>query len=248
MENRKNTILLTVIAVATLLVAVVGATFAYFTAQGGGTATTPITVTTSTSSNSSFDLAAALSITANQDTFAEGAADHLKDEQTGTVNWTPSDAASGAALNFCYTVDLEISANTFEYITSEDAEKGITSEYLNTPEILFNISKNGTPIQTTGVTGLTYATVGTTKTGTRPEVSGWDITTAKATYNIPGKISAGSAMVHQMVGEAGVKSTDTWLASVTLVNLNVDQQHNTNKSLSGTLRFTAVDCTTGTAS
>ena len=34
MDNKKNTILLTVIAVATLLVAVVGATFAYFTAQG----------------------------------------------------------------------------------------------------------------------------------------------------------------------------------------------------------------------
>ena len=33
MDNKKNTILLTVIAVATLLVAVVGATFAYFTAD-----------------------------------------------------------------------------------------------------------------------------------------------------------------------------------------------------------------------
>ena len=53
MENRKNTILLTVIAVATLLVAVVGATFAYFTAQGGGIAETKVNVTTSTSANSS---------------------------------------------------------------------------------------------------------------------------------------------------------------------------------------------------
>ncbi len=37
--EKKNTILLTVIAVATLLVAVVGATFAYFTAAGSGTGT-----------------------------------------------------------------------------------------------------------------------------------------------------------------------------------------------------------------
>ncbi len=42
--NNKNTILLTVIAVATLLVAVVGATFAYFTvSQASGTANTTVT-------------------------------------------------------------------------------------------------------------------------------------------------------------------------------------------------------------
>ena len=48
MDNRKNTILLTVIAVATLLVAVVGATFAYFTAQGGDDVSKNINVTTET--------------------------------------------------------------------------------------------------------------------------------------------------------------------------------------------------------
>ena len=35
--EKKNTVLLTVIAVATLLVAVVGATFAYFTASNSST-------------------------------------------------------------------------------------------------------------------------------------------------------------------------------------------------------------------
>lgn len=236
MENRKNTILLTVIAVATLLVAVVGATFAYFTAQGGGTAQTSINVTTSTSSNSSFDLAAALTINANQTNFDTAQSDHLKDEQTGTVKWTPSNQAEGDALNFCYTVDLVISSNTFAYIAD--------GTFANTPELLFNISKNSTPV-TTGITSLTYTTVGTDKTGTRPEVSGWDITTANGTYNIPGTVSAGSKSVHQMVGTAGTESTDSWLASVTLVNLNTDQQHNTNKSMTGTLKFTAVNCTTG---
>ena len=38
-ENKSNTLLLTVIGVATLLVAVVGASFAYFTAQLSGTET-----------------------------------------------------------------------------------------------------------------------------------------------------------------------------------------------------------------
>ncbi len=45
--ERKNTILLTVIAVATLLVAVAGATFAYFTAQNSVEATSTVEVQTS---------------------------------------------------------------------------------------------------------------------------------------------------------------------------------------------------------
>ncbi len=44
--ERKNTLLLTIIAVATLLVAVVGATFAYFTATGAASAASEVTVTT----------------------------------------------------------------------------------------------------------------------------------------------------------------------------------------------------------
>ena len=55
MDNRKNTILLTVIAVATLLVAVVGATFAYFTAKGGGTVTNNIEVKTGKYGDTSYD-------------------------------------------------------------------------------------------------------------------------------------------------------------------------------------------------
>ena len=53
--EKKNTILLTVIAVATLLVAVVGATFAYFTAStttGRGTGTVQTGETTSLGSTS----------------------------------------------------------------------------------------------------------------------------------------------------------------------------------------------------
>ena len=52
--ERKNTVLLTVIAVATLLVAVIGATFAYFTATAGGSGTTPVSVQTSSSGSSTF--------------------------------------------------------------------------------------------------------------------------------------------------------------------------------------------------
>ena len=238
MENRKNTILLTVIAVATLLVAVVGATFAYFTAQGGGSATTQINVSTSTSSNSSFQLA--LETT------------HQTDTQTGTVSWTPSNQADGDELNFCYSVNLNVTTNTFEYIDEEVRSEAqvagttIDASWDNTPELVFTITKNRNPI-TEGITGLNYDTVDTSKTGSRPEVSGWDITewgsTGAASVVIPGNST--NKQYHQISGTAGQPSTDNWSITATLINLDVDQQHNTNKTFAGTLVFAQVDCTDG---
>ena len=54
--ERKNTVLLTVIAVATLLVAVVGATFAYFTATNGGNTTVEESANTTTANVGSQNL------------------------------------------------------------------------------------------------------------------------------------------------------------------------------------------------
>ena len=50
--ERKNTILLTVIAVATLLVAVVGATFAFFAVQADSNAKVEIETTTAKAADS----------------------------------------------------------------------------------------------------------------------------------------------------------------------------------------------------
>ena len=66
MENRKNTILLTVIAVATLLVAVVGATFAFFTASGSSTTKGDVTVSTGTAGSSTFGTLTAINIYADK--------------------------------------------------------------------------------------------------------------------------------------------------------------------------------------
>ena len=64
MENKKGTtVLLTVIGIATLLVAVVGATFAYFTASVTETnETTNVTVTSATLGTITFDHGATLTL------------------------------------------------------------------------------------------------------------------------------------------------------------------------------------------
>ena len=250
MENRKNTILLTVIAVATLLVAVVGATFAYFTAQGGGTATTNVNVTTSTSANSSFQLGAAITVTADQTTFDSEQAAHRTGSQTGTVTWTPAGGAEDEDLNFCYSVNLNVTTNTFEYIDeavrneAQTAGTTIDQSWDNTPELVFTISKNSNEI-TTGITGLSYKNVDTSKTGTRPAVSGWDITEWGSTGATSVVIPDGGTQWHQITSTAGSAKTDNWSTTVTLINLDVDQQHNTNKSFTGTLVFAQVDCADG---
>lgn len=131
MENRKNTILLTIIAVATLLVAVVGATFAYFTAQGGGTAQAQVNVTTGTPDSASFGTWTGMTLHVDPADFAQGAGDKSA-SSTGSASFT---ANSEAAADLCYNVGLDVTTNDFEYTTAEE-----------TPELVLKAVKNGTTL------------------------------------------------------------------------------------------------------
>ena len=93
------------IAVATLLVAVVGATFAYFTAQGGVTQTGNINVQTEAAASSSFEIDDTLSITANMTNFAQTGGSTQTDTMNATTKFTAGTGA-GAQTEFCYTATL----------------------------------------------------------------------------------------------------------------------------------------------
>lgn len=241
MENRKNTILLTVIAVATLLVAVVGATFAYFTAQGGTTGQTDVEVVTETTASSMFNVQGAISLTATPDNFDNSEASHLNSQTDATakVTWRPS-SADDAVLDFCYTVTLNITDNGIQYDPS-DAEEDV-------PELLFNIQRSTTDItgnsavQTplkTGIDDLTYATVAVENTGSRPEISGWDVTAKTGSWLIRGDQTDGS---WKITGTSAADTIEYWHADLTLVNLDRNQQYNTSKSVTGTLVFANGTC------
>ena len=214
MENRKNTILLTVIAVATLLVAVVGATFAYFTAQGGTTAQTPVNVQTAQTSNGSFVTNGQISINATQENFYQGAGDQ-KSTATAKVTYT---ASSTAASDFCYTVGLQVTANNFVYTTAPT----------NTPELTFTARKNANASDMTSATTLIDAQDITT-------------TTASTTIQVPTSVGGGEYK-HQISATQGQKITDQWDFTVTLVNLESDQNANTGKAFTGQIVFTHVEC------
>lgn len=213
MDNKKNTILLTVIAVATLLVAVVGATFAYFTAQGGSTSQADIIVKTGTAASSAFGTYTAISIYADQNNFAEGKGDQTG-SSTGTVSWTAPGATqtykpTEAERTMCYTATLNVESNTFVVSSQNTA---------GDPELLFTAQK------------------GTTKV-----IENMDITTTKTDVQIP-TAAGGSTYIHKLTAEAGETVTEDWTLTVTLKNLAVDQNDNTGKSFSGAVKFTKADC------
>ncbi len=215
--EKKNTILLTVIAVATLLVAVVGATFAYFTAQGGTTSQANVTVSTGTAGSSSMGTFTAINIYADATTFSKAAAqgDGLRahtGSSTGKVEWTAPGATgnktpSEADRSFCYTAALNITANTFE--ATQNAE---------TTELEFTAEKDGVAI-----------------------IDKMNITTTKTDVNIPTE-KDGSTYVHKLMPAAGAKDSDEWKLTVTLLNLNADQSVNAGKQFTGAVKFTKTDC------
>ena len=213
MENRKNTILLTVIAVATLLVAVVGATFAYFTAQGDREVQTPVNVNTAQTSNGSFVTNGSITINANQENFGQGMGNQTK-TATATVTYT---ASSTAASDFCYTVGLQITSNNFEYTTEE-----------STPELTFTARKSANASDMSGATTL---------------IDAQDITTSSTSTLIQVPTTPdGDVYTHQISAGQGATINDQWDFTVTLVNLNSDQNANTNKSMAGQIVFTHVEC------
>lgn len=219
MENKKNTILLTVIAVATLLVAVVGATFAYFTAQGGTGTSANVTVTTGTAASSEFGTFGAINIYADATTFAEGKPD-ATGTTTGTVSWTAPGATtnttpSEADRSFCYTADLIINTNTFT-----KSAKNTT----NAKELYFTAVKGSTTL--VEEQSLVTLPDGTAVTGT---------------INIP-TTKDGSVLKHKLIADAGKTVSDSWTITVTLKNLDIDQNENTGKQLAGTIQFTKVAC------
>ena len=234
MENRKNTILLTVIAVATLLVAVVGATFAYFTAQGTGSKQKQIEVTSETIDSMAFYIDKDIDIEATTLNFTQGGSD-VTDTITAKATFN---ANNSQAADFCYTVDLIVSANTFAYTV-------LNTERL--PELTLHVTKDagtaGSPKDIIAVP-TTEADAGDL-TGDSPSSPDQPIT-----INIP-TTAGGSDPKHKISAAAGQRVVDTWKVTVTFVNHDFDQSSpgeqgigevNTGKEFRATLKFSSTPC------
>ena len=207
MENKKQAIILSVVAIVTLLSLILGATYAYFQASGNIGSSTNVNVTTYTSDLLTFEIGDDIAVYANQTSFASG-----KGNATGSTyakaTLVANNKTNEATKN--YYVYLNISENTFTYTQDE-----------NTPELLLTI-KDTSGNEITSITGLTHKTL---TDGKGASISGFDITTKSGVITLfdNREITANPA------------KTEEWNITVTFVNYNADQSANAGKSFNAKL-------------
>ena len=207
MKNKKQAIILSVIASIALLVLIVGATYAYFQASGGTGTSANLKVTTYTTDVFNFEVGSDISIYADATSFASGKG-NASGSTFAKAILTANNKTNTATEH--YYLYLNISNNTFIYTQNE-----------STPELLLTITDaSGNAV--TDITSLTYKTV---TDGKGASISGYDIT------NKSGLIT----LLNNKEITASPTKTDELNITVTLVNYDKDQSENAGKSFSAKL-------------
>ena len=152
MNNKKNLVFM-VIGAITLIAVTLGATYAYFTAQSGGSGNIDTDVITGTTDNLSFSFGDMINIYATEENFAQGMGS-ISDSTTGQAILKANNTTNEATAR--YNIYLIIENNDFVYTTEE-----------GTPEIVLNVTDpNGNKVE--NITGLVHYENGfdiTTRTG-----------------------------------------------------------------------------------
>ena len=201
-NNEKKVLALSFLGVITLIAVVVGATYAYFTAQGGGTGNINVNAQTATTDNLSFQTGSAISLTANQEDFGQGSG-NKSGETYARATLTANNATNNATRN--YYIYLDITSNNFEYTTDDEQA-----------EILLKVTDpDGTEV--TNISGLTRKTSG----GEANQVTGFDITTSTGLITIADNYTITSTGT----------VTQEWQIEVIFANLDSDQNANNGKPL-----------------
>ena len=207
MENKKQAIILSIVASIALLVLIIGATYAYFQASGGTGTSANLKVTTYTTDVFNFEVGSDVSIYADATSFASGKGNAVGSTFAKAI-LTANNKTNTATEH--YYLYLNISNNTFLY-----------TQNTNTPELLLTITDAGGNA-VTDITSLTYKTV---TDGKGTSISGYDIT------NKSGLIT----LFNNKEITASPTKTDEWNITVTLVNYDKDQSKNAGKSFSAKL-------------
>ena len=207
MKNKKQAIILSVIASIVLLVLIVGATYAYFQASGGTGTNTDVKVTTYTTDVFNFEVGNDISIYADATSFASGKGNASGSTFAKAI--LSANNKTNTATKYYYLY-LNISKNTFTYTQNED-----------TPEILLTI-KDDAGNEITSINDLTYKTVTDGKGAT---IKGFDITTGIGLITL----------LNNKEITASPQKTDTWNVTVTFINYDKDQSKNAGKSFNAKL-------------
>ena len=204
MKNKKA-ITLSIIAIITLLILIIGATYAYFQASGGDSTSANLRVTTYTTDVFNFEIGDDISIYADQTSFGSGKGNALCSTFAKAI-LTANNKTNTTTEH--YNLYLNISDNNFKYAIGTSS-----------PDLLLTI-KDGSNNEITSISGLEHKTVTDAK---GVQISGFDITTKTGLLTL----------LDNREITASPSKTDTWNITVTFVNYDNDQSINMGKTFSG---------------
>ena len=203
-KNKKNAIVLSIVAVVTLIALVVGATYAYFKAQGGTGSSTEVKVTTYTTDMLTFTTGSAISLYADQSSFGSNKGS-LSGETFAKATLVANNKTNEATDN--YYVYFNIENNTFKYTLGNDK-----------PELILTVTgPDGTEV--TELPGLTHKVV---QDRENKSISGFDVTTTNGIITIANKKTI----------TATPNAEEQYTLKLTFVNYEGDQTANASSGLS----------------
>jgi len=203
-NNKKQALILSIIAVVTLIALVVGATFAYFKAQGGTAGSTEVKVTTYTTDMLTFTTGSSISLYANQSSFGSNKGS-LSGETFAKATLVANNKTNEATDN--YYVYFNIENNTFKYTLGNDK-----------PELILTVT--GPDGEVTSLPGLVYKTV---QDRENKSISGFDVTTTNGLITIANK---------KTITATTDAKEEQYTLKLTFVNYEGDQTANATSSLS----------------
>ena len=203
-KNKKQALILSIVAVATLIALVVGATYAYFQAQGGTGKSTDVKVTTYTTDMLTFTTGNAISLYADQSSFGSNKGS-LSGETFAKATLVANNKTNEATDN--YYVYFNIENNTFKYTLGNDK-----------PELILTVTgPDGSEV--TSLSGLTHTTVQDRENNS---ISGFDVTTTNGLITIANKKTI----------TATPNAEEQYTLKLTFVNYEGDQTENATSTLS----------------
>ena len=203
-KSKKNAIVLSIVAVVTLIALVVGATYAYFKAQGGTGSSTDVKVTTYTTDMLTFTTGNAISLYADQSSFGQEKGS-LSGETFAKATLVANNKTNEATDN--YYVYFNIENNTFKYTLGEDK-----------PELILTVTgPDGSEVME--LPGLTHTTV---QDRENKSISGFDVTTTNGLITIANKKTI----------TATPSKEEQYTLKLTFVNYEGDQTENATSTLS----------------
>ena len=204
-SNKKQALILSIVAAVTLIALVVGATFAYFKAQGGTGSSTEVKVTTYTTDMLTFTTGNAISLYADQSSFGQEKGS-LSGETFAKATLVANNKTNEATDN--YYVYFNIENNTFKYTLGEDK-----------PELILTVTgPDGNEV--TELPGLTHKVV---QDRENKSISGFDVTTTNGLITIANK---------KTITATTDATEEQYTLKLTFVNYEGDQTANATSTLS----------------